>query len=98
MIPVRSNFTNPTNEHYTIHNTLYLFLGYSQPQDGQTACIICAAGTITNAEGQADCTPCLPGSYQSEVGETFCAQCAEGQYAEDFASTSCTDCAAGIVP
>ena len=81
-------------KHHTIH--VYLFLGYSQPQEGQTECIICAAGTIANAIGQADCTPCLPGSFQALTGETFCEQCAIGKYAANPGSTSCTDCAAGV--
>ncbi|MCB9163610.1 MAG: T9SS type A sorting domain-containing protein [Flavobacteriales bacterium] len=69
--------------------------GRYQDQEGQIACIDCAAGTFNPSVGAISCGSCPAGSFSATTGSVACEDCAAGFYNPSVGATSCLACDAG---
>jgi hypothetical protein len=76
--------------------------GTYQPQPGQTSCIQCPGGKVTDHTGSTSADECKtyakcpPGEYNAVDGYTPCTQCDVGYYSTDPGATSCQKCSGGF--
>ena len=61
---------------------------------GNSSCLECPPGTISDSEGASECDMCLPGKY--EVNRQSCAPCPVGR-SSTIGNSSCTKCLPGTL-
>ena len=62
---------------------------------GDTACILCPGGSLTDTgalPGATTCTPCATGKYQTQL---LCSNCVNGKYVNQVGAVICIDCPIG---
>nr|XP_054765849.1 signal peptide, CUB and EGF-like domain-containing protein 2 [Lytechinus pictus] len=69
--------------------------GEYQPVQGQTECLFCPNGTISNTTSAQKCLPCAKGTVQPVEGQTVCEECEPGFFANRTGLWDCYPCANG---
>lgn len=67
-------------------------MGYEQPKKGSTDCLVCPAGTYTDAMGSDTCMECPQGTFQDESGSNTCKACPDGKTTKDQGTKSLDSC------